>query len=270
MVIEMAVNGMGNNNLSNLYSSIFGMGSSGGGVNLGEYAMLKNGAYKKLLKSYYGMGEETKKSSSSSKSDSDDSTDKTSSSKKTYSYRTNTTERASRDELLSAKQKAENVKASRKKLDEESLYESTGQDDMGRATYNTDAISKAVKSFVSDYNSLVSSTKKMDSSAVSKKSIELTSMTAQNASQLKEIGITINSDLTLTVDEEKLKKADVSQIESLFSGSDSFGKQVEDMADQMSKQANSLTYTQQKAMSYSYDGKYLRLDSSYGATSQYM
>lgn len=259
------------NNLGNLYSSIFGMGSSGGGVNLGEYAMLKNGAYKKLLKSYYGMGEETTKSSSSSRSDSDDSsTDKTSKSTKTYSYRTNTTERASRDELLSAKQKAENVKASRKKLDDASLYESTGQDDMGRATYDTDKISKAVKSFVSDYNSLVSSTKKMDSNSVSKKAIELTSVTSQNASQLKEIGITVNSDLSLTVDEEKLKKADVSQIESLFSGSDSFGKRVEDVADQMSKQANSLTYTRQKAMSYSYDGKYLRLDRSYGETSQYM
>ena len=44
--------------MSDLTSSVLGGGSNSGGINLGDYASIKNGSYKKLLKSYFNMKKE--------------------------------------------------------------------------------------------------------------------------------------------------------------------------------------------------------------------
>ena len=48
-------------NMSDLTTSVLGGGNSSGGVNLGDYAAIKNGSYKKLLKSYFNMKKEQEK-----------------------------------------------------------------------------------------------------------------------------------------------------------------------------------------------------------------
>ena len=48
-------------NMSDLTTSVLGGSKSSGGINLGDYASIKNGSYKKLLKSYFNMKAEQEK-----------------------------------------------------------------------------------------------------------------------------------------------------------------------------------------------------------------
>lgn len=48
-------------NMSDLTSTVLGGGKGSGGINLGDYASIKNGSYKKLLKSYFNMKAEQEK-----------------------------------------------------------------------------------------------------------------------------------------------------------------------------------------------------------------
>ena len=68
----------------------------------------------------------------------------------------------------------------------------------------------------------------------------MTKYTAANASALGRIGIEVGKDNKLTVNEEKLKSANVSEIKSLFTGANSFGYNIGQRATQtenMSKNA---------------------------------
>ena len=47
--------------MSDLTSTVLGGKNSTGGINLGDYASIKNGSYKKLLKSYFNMKAEQEK-----------------------------------------------------------------------------------------------------------------------------------------------------------------------------------------------------------------
>ena len=47
--------------MSDLTNAVLGNGGSTGGINLGDYAAIKNGSYRKLLKSYFSMKEEEEK-----------------------------------------------------------------------------------------------------------------------------------------------------------------------------------------------------------------
>ncbi len=48
-------------NMSDLTSAVLGGGKSSGGINLGDYASIKNGSYRKLLNSYFNMKAEQEK-----------------------------------------------------------------------------------------------------------------------------------------------------------------------------------------------------------------
>lgn len=48
-------------NMSDLTSTVLGGGKSSGGINLGDYASIKNGSYRKLLNSYFNMKAEQEK-----------------------------------------------------------------------------------------------------------------------------------------------------------------------------------------------------------------
>ena len=63
-------------NMSDLTTSVLGGSKSSGGINLGDYASIKNGSYKKLLKSYFNMKAEQEKTATEDvkKSDEKDNT----------------------------------------------------------------------------------------------------------------------------------------------------------------------------------------------------
>mgnify|MGYP006337656897 CR=1 FL=1 len=72
-------------NMSDLTSTVLGGSKSSGGINLGDYASIKNGSYKKLLKSYFNMKAEQEKVVADETTKADEKTDKTNTDKVTTS-----------------------------------------------------------------------------------------------------------------------------------------------------------------------------------------
>lgn len=222
------------NNLASLTNSLF---SGTSNSMLGDYAMIKSGAYKKLLTAYYKTQENDSDSTSTDKT-----TQKEQTSEETNKY-------------LAVKNQATDLKTSSDALNDYSLYKGTAGED-GTITYDRDAIKKAVSSFVSDYNSLISSSTKVDSTSVLSKTLSLVKETSSNQKLLNSIGITIGQDNKLVLDEEKLNSADINKISSLFKGSGSYGNVVSSKASEIARQANSNAYGSTKASSYSQSGSY--------------
>lgn len=193
-------------NISSFFNTFGGSGSSSGlfgSINLSDYAAIRNGSYRKLMKSYYSQQKEntTKKPNSTSKVDK-----KASSIDKTG--------------LTQMKKDAETLKTSAEKLKDSKLWEKTG------GSYDETKITNAVKDFVTQYNDVISQTGKVASTAVSQSSRWLTSLTDTMSSSLNKIGISVGTDNKLSLDEEKFKSADMNQVKALFQGSYSYGDQV--------------------------------------------
>ena len=91
-----------------------------------------------------------------------------------------------------------------------------------------DKVVSAVKAYVSNYNDVVTAAK--DSTLTNKTAYVANVMntTAANAEKLAEIGIRVKSNGTLAVDEAKLKTADISKVQEMFSSKDimSYGSTV--------------------------------------------
>lgn len=201
---------------SNFFSSMMGGGISGSLYSsLGDYAMIKNGSYSKLVKAYYAQMSDDK------------TTSKTSSSKKNETT-TKTKEETNKKELTETKTKADSLKSSASALmdaGKKSLFTKVDVKDEATGTttqqYDTDKIYKAVKQFASDYNALVTDAKKSTSTAIVRKGTTLMGEMSARKDMLEDMGITINSDNTLSVDEKAFKDADMRDVKNLFNGSHS-------------------------------------------------
>lgn len=67
---NISANFLGNTgNMSDLTSSVLGGSKNSGGINLGDYASIKNGSYRKLLKSYFNMKNEQENLATDEKKD---------------------------------------------------------------------------------------------------------------------------------------------------------------------------------------------------------
>ena len=86
----------------------------------------------------------------------------------------------------------------------------------------------AVKSFVSDYNKVVTAAKGSTLTSQTAYVTNMMSATAANADKLAEIGIKVNAKGTLDLNEAKLKAADISTIQEMFSSEDvmSYGSRL--------------------------------------------
>ncbi|MDE7298862.1 MAG: hypothetical protein K2N94_08530 [Lachnospiraceae bacterium] len=228
------------------YSSPFFSNSSGGGMSsvLGDYMSLRNGSYKKLLRSYYAK--QNKESDSSKKTGNNNTADKTVS-KELKQIKTDSSALKTAADTLTNKNSKLFEKVT-KTVKDENGNETTTKD------YDWDAITSAVKSFTSAYNSTLDSAANQDNVFVLRKAAMMTKSTQVNKNLLNRVGITIGKDNKLTVDEEKLKKADMNDLKSLFSGSygsyaANIGQRaadIEKVTEQMIKNAaksNASTYT---------------------------
>ena len=173
--------------------------STGGTFSLGDYAAIKNGSYKKLLKAYYAK-QDAEKSAVSSESMKNSSLVKSS---------------------------ADALKKSANALNNEALWEK-------KEDYDWDAITKAVKSFVDDYNSLVKLAGNSDSKDVLRNAVWMTGMTEANDNLLSKAGITVGKGNQMELNEDILKKADISTLKTLFTGHNS-------LADKIATKANSIS-----------------------------
>ena len=269
-----------NNSRGNAFS---GMGMVGG-FSYSDYASIRNGSYHKLLNSYYSLDrvdmDSDTKSSAGSKA--------AGSTKRTYNYwsptgtisRTYDTSLPTSKPLQDTSTSKGNTSTSKEpasklatvESDSEKLTDAadvlltqgsksvfnkvTTTDKDGNKTtgYNTDAIYKAVSSYVKQYNSLVKSTEGSNVMAIRASAASMTDYTKKNAEALSAIGIQINEkDKTLSIDEEAFKKADMQDVKALFQGSNSYLYQVSAKASQINYHAQ---YEAQKANTYNSVGAY--------------
>ncbi len=176
--------------LSSLYTS------------LSDYSSIRSGSYGKLLNAYY------------------DSTG-TSAVKSLYGDTSSSIKKAegTADKKITAvKASSDELKTSAMNLVETDLFEDVES--------VTDDIVSAVGNFVNDYNSLIDDADSADNTSISDKVSYMTNQISSYSKSLEKVGITINSDNTLSVDKDKLKTADVDSVEALFNGRNSLAYNV--------------------------------------------
>ena len=218
-------NSSGNNNdfLSGLSVNT---GSNGGGsFDLTDYAMIKNGSYRKLMKAYYGQEKEQKAAES----------------------------KESTSKLTLMAGNAGGMANAAKALMDDSLWqkktitekdEKTGEE-ITKEDYDWKAITKAVKGFIENYNSTVSSAGESDTKGVLRNASFMVKTTEAYKKTLGKAGITITSGNKLELNEEDLKNADISTLKTLFSGYNSFADKMATKGSTIANEAASAggTYT---------------------------
>ena len=99
--------------------------------------------------------------------------------------------------------------------------------------HNMDAIYAGVQDFVKSYNTLKNTVVSDGDSKAVQKELDVVSTTKALSRSLSNIGITVNSDNSLSVNAEKLKKADLADIKAIFNGKGSYADNVRQNADQI-------------------------------------
>ncbi len=188
--------------------------TTGSTFNLSDYAAIKNGSYGKLLKAYYAKQDAEKASSGG------DSVQKSAMMKSSADDLRKSAEALTDDELWEKKKI--------KKKDEKTGEEIEVED------YDWEKITKAVKTFVEDYNSVIEHAGDSNSNSVLRNAVWLTGITESNKNILAKIGITVGKGNKMELNEEEFKKADINPLKTLFTGHNSF-------ADKVSMKANSIS-----------------------------
>lgn len=220
----MSIHVNARNNYSYLFSS-FGSSSSSGLGNLGflgDYASIKNGSYGKLMKAYYsGNSNASVKSMAQSKTEAPQK--ETAKKLSTVNGKTD-----------ALKESADALLALKKDSDVDTFY-------------------KGVKQFVSDYNAVVDAVNDAGNERVTARGKQMVNQSVASAKALSQIGIGLNSDGTLSLDETTFKSASLSKVKSLFQGNGSYGYQI-------SAQASMIHYAAErestKTATYTGSGRY--------------
>ncbi|MCR5302628.1 MAG: hypothetical protein K6E49_09350 [Lachnospiraceae bacterium] len=211
-----------NSNITSLFNSLNtnSAGNSGslGGIDLAGYAAVKNGSLGKLTKAYYAEG-----------TGRTDSTAKSEITSKTAVKKAAAREEVDRSGLTTLKKEANELKSSAEALGKDDLWK--GAD--GKADMNK--VASAVKDFANNYNKVIDQASKVNSKEVAQDTKFMTGMTDTFSKVLGKIGISVGDDGKMTVDEEVLKKADVATAKSLFNGNATYGSQIADKANAISK-----------------------------------
>lgn len=199
-------------NFWNSTNSIFGSSSSNSSTNLyslfSERASIKNGTYKRLLKSYFGSINDSSGTTSANKTRSSSNIIDELLREKMYPTVSKDTQEANSN-LTSG---LNSLQSSVSTLQKSSTYEDTEN-----GSTAADKVVSAMKSYVTNYNNVVTASK---SSTLTNKTAYVANMmgyTSKNADQLAEIGVTLKQDGTLQLDETKLKNTDISKVQKLFS-----------------------------------------------------
>ena len=216
------------------------------GIDFTTYNLIKNGSYSKLMRKYYS-------------NQASESTDGATANKNTGKVQSIDIQK---NNATVNRDNAASLVDSASELTKYSLWSKVDKTDKYGTTtkeYDTDKISKAVSSFVKDYNSLVSSTADSSSRYVLNSASNMVNYTRANADLLKKIGISVGSDNKLTVDEDKLKASDMAVVKSVFKDSGSFGQTISAKAStiygnavsQLSELSTKNSYTSNGLYSYS-------------------
>jgi len=202
------------------YSFLFGAAqpvSTGSTFILSDYASIKNGSYGKLLKAYYANQDAEKMSSSK------DSVQKSTLMRTGADALKKSADALNNDELWEKKKI--------KKKDEKTGEETEVED------YDWEAITKAVKSFIEDYNDVIEQAGESNSKEVLRNAVWMTGITKSSENVLFKIGIKIGKGNKMELDEDMLKKASIGTLKSIFTGHNSFANKVSMKAGSISNAA---------------------------------
>lgn len=204
--------------------------------NFTDLATIKNGSYKKLIQAQYGKDKQAESSTTSNSS-----------------KVTKADLQASNSSKLRAS--VDTLKKSVDALDDKDLWKQTD------GSYDMDKITKAVKTFATNYNDVVDKAMESKSSAVKSSAGWMNSLTNTMKDPLQRVGVKLGDDKKLTVDEEALKNADIKSLQAMFSGSYSY-------ANQTAEKAGSVASAALKDTSfYTNTGSYANMMSSWFNTS---
>lgn len=193
----------------NVNQNFFG-GMGGNTGFFSDYASIRNGSYRRLLKAYYGGNNQSST---------------TAGTRKTSNVLEQILEER-KNPKVSEQTKEANSKLTSgiptltnavKALQNDTTY--TDSEDGKKSAQ--DKMVSALKTYVSEYNDVVNAAKK---STLSNKTSHIASMmksTTENADKLKEIGISVNANGTLQFIEGQAKHADISKVQDLFSAKNS-------------------------------------------------
>lgn len=202
--------GMNNFGVSSMFSNQNTNNSMYGLYSLfSEYKSIQTGSYHKLLKAYYA------------KADTSDSKE----SKSTSNKKTSTTAETN-SEWKTAASNISSLKSAAKALTSGEYTEEKRSD-----------VEKNIADFVSAYNSTIKSTSQVISNTLSRRTDWMTRITSNSSKALEKVGITVNSDKTLSLDKTALSEADLSDIKSAFYGNSSYAGQVNSSANLMAQVA---------------------------------
>ena len=214
-------------------SSLFGTNALTGTNNsfsVSDYAMIRSGTYKKLMKAYYSQ-------------------DKSGNVKSLIKEK----EPAS---VLTA-QDAASMGNSIKDAMNASLWEKksiTEKDESGNETVNLDydreAIGKALQKFTEEYNKAVDAVGNSNSISVLRNGAYITKSTAINSKLLSKAGITVGLDNKLSFDQDKLNEADITSVKSLFTGHGSYASQLLTRSNTIANSAIPSSYNRNGNYSY--------------------
>ena len=151
-----------------------------------------------------------------------------------------------------------NTELSMAASDAEKLVKATGKlSSLVKDSKSTsDEMYKAASQYVESYNGLVKSTTNLDNRSVLRNELSITKNTKANDDLLEKVGIKINSDNTLSIDEKKFKEAKRTDLSSLFTGFSSYASHVSNSAGMIYNSANAAVAISSKACSYTNSGTY--------------
>lgn len=217
-------------------TALLGGSVNGSGSMLSDYASIKNGSYKKVMKAYCAKQEAEKSSVSG--------------------------DTAQKLKLIGSS--ADALKKSVEALNGPALWEkkkiTQKDEETGEETetedYDWEAITKAVKSFADNYNSVVEQTGSSDTKSVLQNAVWMTDMTEKTQKLLSKIGLNVGKGNKLELDEEELKKANINTLKTTFSGHGSFADRVSRKAGSISRAASSAAAAAKARATYTKNGKY--------------
>lgn len=154
---------------------------------LGDYGLIKNGGYTKLCKAYYPKEAKEERVSSS-----------------VSEKKTEQSDKVTANDAVDFKKDANTLAK------------------MDFSESNRKNVTSGVKDFVASYNDMISSASDSNQSNVLNTVKNLSNFTRMNESLLKQVGISVGSDNTLSIDADALEKADMSNLKTVFQGNSSF------------------------------------------------
>lgn len=208
--MNISMNSMIANTLFGSKSSI-SAGSFLSASNFGDLSLMRSGVYTKMLKSYYAkQTSSTDKTSSSGKNSSSEDYLNTINDK-ISKLKTSTSDEA----LSSIKSEANQMKKAADAVTVLDYDKTSG-----------DAVYSKVKDLVNTYNALAKQTGKSDLVSISQSRTWMVNDTKAHEAQWNKIGITIEDDQTLTIDEKKFKEASTSDIKNFLSGASGYASRL--------------------------------------------